>query len=118
VRYRTLDSRGGAHFLLFLRATSKSAHADGRVYTSLRGFGILLMLCLNVRGVLQSALGRPAGRIGDGLAYVGMHSYSVYVWHVAINSWFVGFVHRVLHFAMDSHVRDLLYMLVTSLSEF
>ena len=79
------------------------------------GFGILLIVCLQTHGMLPAALLRPAEQIGSGFAYVGMYSYSIYLWHLAVNQWFVGFVHRYLHVAMGPHRRDALYLVVSIL---
>lgn len=45
------------------------------------GFGIVLVLSLRLHGVLPAGLARPLERIGTTLAYVGMYSYSIYLWH-------------------------------------
>jgi len=46
------------------------------------GYGVLLILFLEVRDVLPDAIARIAGKIGSLCAYVGTHSYSIYLWHV------------------------------------
>jgi peptidoglycan/LPS O-acetylase OafA/YrhL len=37
------------------------------------------------------------GAIGTGAAYVGMYSYSIYLWHGPTDALFPGFVRRLLH---------------------
>jgi peptidoglycan/LPS O-acetylase OafA/YrhL len=51
------------------------------------GFGGILLLSVHVRGVLPLGPSKWLRPIGDGLAYVGMHSYSIYLWHFAILGW-------------------------------
>jgi len=61
------------------------------------GFGIVLVLCLRVQGVLPQAIRIPCAWIGTGCAYVGMHSYSVYLWHLPVQVWGFAFITKFLH---------------------
>jgi peptidoglycan/LPS O-acetylase OafA/YrhL len=45
-------------------------------------FGIVLMLCLYSRGIVPARLAGVASAIGSGFAFVGMYSYSIYLWHL------------------------------------
>jgi len=77
------------------------------------GFGIALVLCLQVRDVLPRPLARFIQPLSCGLAQIGMYSYSIYLWHGAINIWFLGFLHRYLHMDMGPHTRDLIYVVAS-----
>jgi peptidoglycan/LPS O-acetylase OafA/YrhL len=48
------------------------------------GFGIVLMICLNTYGVLPAWLGVPMSAIGTAFAFIGVYSYSIYLWHEEI----------------------------------
>jgi peptidoglycan/LPS O-acetylase OafA/YrhL len=74
------------------------------------GFGLALILCLRVREVLPGPLAKQCNRIGTGLAYVGMYSYSVYLWHLPFESWGFSFMTRILHVQMGRVVGLLFYM--------
>jgi peptidoglycan/LPS O-acetylase OafA/YrhL len=73
------------------------------------GYGGVLLLSLYVRGILPKGLSRIAGWIGTGLAWVGMYSYSIYLWHGPTATWFVGFVRRVLHISVGPYERFTIY---------
>jgi peptidoglycan/LPS O-acetylase OafA/YrhL len=45
------------------------------------GFGIVLMLCLHVRGIMPARGARLISAVGTIVAFVGMYSYSIYLWH-------------------------------------
>jgi len=46
------------------------------------GFGGVLVLFLEVRDVFHAKLAKIAEGMGTACAYVGTHSYSIYLWHV------------------------------------
>jgi len=48
------------------------------------GFGIVLMICLNTHGVLPAWLAVPVSALGAALAFIGVYSYSIYLWHEEI----------------------------------
>jgi peptidoglycan/LPS O-acetylase OafA/YrhL len=73
------------------------------------GYGGVLLLCLYVRGVLPGGLARITERIGTGFAWVGMYSYSIYLWHGPTGAWFPGLVRRALHIPMGPYERFTLY---------
>jgi peptidoglycan/LPS O-acetylase OafA/YrhL len=45
------------------------------------GFGALLVLCLEVQDLLHARLAAFTETLGTASAYVGTHSYSIYLWH-------------------------------------
>jgi peptidoglycan/LPS O-acetylase OafA/YrhL len=73
------------------------------------GFGIVLVLTLSLRNVLPRGLRSPAAQIGDLLAYVGVYSYSIYLWHVPVSFYLSTAVKQMTHFDMGPHRTDLLY---------
>jgi peptidoglycan/LPS O-acetylase OafA/YrhL len=46
------------------------------------GFGVVLMLCLYSRGIVPARLAGTLAVVGNGFAFVGMYSYSIYLWHL------------------------------------
>jgi peptidoglycan/LPS O-acetylase OafA/YrhL len=64
------------------------------------GFGGLLLLSLHVRDVLPARLAALAGQLGTACAFVGVYSYSIYLWHVPFGSYAPGLVRRALHIRM------------------
>ncbi len=48
------------------------------------GFGGLLVLTLEVRNVLSGAPASVAAKVGTVCAFIGMYSYSIYLWHAAL----------------------------------
>ena len=50
------------------------------------GFGGLLVLFLTARGPAESStgLGAAGSKIGGAFAFVGMYSYSIYLWHIPV----------------------------------
>lgn len=64
------------------------------------GFGGLLLLSLHVRNVLPARLAFLAGKLGTASAFVGVYSYSIYLWHVPFGSYAPGLLRRALHIRM------------------
>ena len=64
------------------------------------GFGGLLLLSLYVRNVLPARLAALAGKVGTACAFVGVYSYSIYLWHVPFGSYAPGVVRRAVHIQM------------------
>jgi len=48
------------------------------------GFGLLLMLALYVRGIFSGFAASRVAWLGKVCAYVGMYSYSIYLWHMML----------------------------------
>src|SRR5208282_3285029 len=75
------------------------------------GFGALLIFFLEVRNVLS---GKPAGiaeKVGTGCAYVGTHSYSIYLWHVPFLVAVSVFLRKVVHTQLPSILLSGVYVL-------
>jgi len=49
--------------------------------------GGLLLLSIHVRGVLPQSLARYLTPFSDALAFIGVYSYSIYLWHEAVREW-------------------------------
>jgi peptidoglycan/LPS O-acetylase OafA/YrhL len=62
------------------------------------GCGGVLLLGLYVHGILPKGIAWAAGKIGDVIAYAGVYSYSIYLWHGPTGAWFPGLVRRIIHF--------------------
>lgn len=75
------------------------------------GFGLLLMLSIHLRNVVPRLLARPVSAIGSGFAYVGMYSYSIYLWHLPFISWAPGVLRRLFGIRMD-HIEFTLFFIV------
>jgi peptidoglycan/LPS O-acetylase OafA/YrhL len=48
------------------------------------GYGGVLLLSLQTHGLLSGRTEKLADKLGTATAYLGKHSYSVYLWHVAV----------------------------------
>jgi peptidoglycan/LPS O-acetylase OafA/YrhL len=62
------------------------------------GFGGVLLLSLYVHGILPKGIAWFAERIGSAFAFVGVYSYSIYLWHAPAGAWFPGLMRRAIHF--------------------
>jgi peptidoglycan/LPS O-acetylase OafA/YrhL len=62
------------------------------------GFGGVLLLSLYVYGILPKGISWVAGKIGSAFAFVGVYSYSIYLWHGPTGAWFPGLMRRTVHF--------------------
>jgi peptidoglycan/LPS O-acetylase OafA/YrhL len=77
------------------------------------GFGCVLMLCLHVQDVLPKGLAKPFRQIGTGCAYIGVYSYSIYLWHIAFLGWGPGFVRHVFHTQLNPVAGFAFYLVVS-----
>jgi len=90
---------------------------DGRFFAAFGytwiylGFGGVLLLSLYVKGILRGKIARFFEIIGTAAAYVGMYSYSIYLWHGPAGAWFPGLVRRVLRVSQGPNERFLTYMI-------
>jgi peptidoglycan/LPS O-acetylase OafA/YrhL len=73
------------------------------------GFGGVLLLSLHVRGILPSGHVQFATRVGKALAFVGMYSYSIYLWHAPCGAWLPGLMRRLVHFPTGEYGRFAVY---------
>ena len=73
------------------------------------GFGGIMLLSLHVRGILPSGLAHVIERIGDGFAFVGVYSYSIYLWHGGVGAWGPGLVRKALHIPVGEYLRFTIY---------
>ncbi len=81
----------------------------GYTCTYLGSAGVLL-LGLYVHGLLPSAISGIVGRIGSVLAYFGMFSYSIYLWHGPAGAWLPGLVRRAIHHPTSEIGRFTVYL--------
>ncbi len=61
------------------------------------GSGGVLFLSLYVHGILPKGIAWFAQKVGDTLAFVGVYSYSIYLWHGAVGAGLPGLLHRLIH---------------------
>lgn len=62
------------------------------------GFTGVLLLSLYIRGIFLGKSARTLDLLGSALAYIGMYSYSIYLWHGPTAAWLPGFFrHRFGH---------------------
>jgi len=47
--------------------------------------------------------------VSSGLAFVGMYSYSIYLWHGPCGSWLPGLMRRTIHFPTGQYGRFVVY---------
>lgn len=80
------------------------------------GFGAVLVLCLHVQGVLPKGFARPFEQMGKGFAYVGMYSYSIYLWHLAVKKLALIYMPRAFHIEMVTPVAFLILPLALCLA--
>jgi peptidoglycan/LPS O-acetylase OafA/YrhL len=62
------------------------------------GFGGVLLLALYVHGILPRGIAWVAERVGSAFAFIGVYSYSIYLWHGPADAWFPGLMRRTIHF--------------------
>ncbi len=77
------------------------------------GFGAVLVLCLYTRNILPPSYTKLVAIIGSGFAFVGMYSYSIYLWHGAILPWGQALVRRGLHTEVTPATVSVLYFLAS-----
>jgi peptidoglycan/LPS O-acetylase OafA/YrhL len=76
-------------------------------------FGAVLMLSLRARRVLPAVVEKPAGIVGGSVAYIGMYSYSIYLWHLAVLRWQPIFVEKVFHIQPGRVANYISYLIVS-----
>jgi peptidoglycan/LPS O-acetylase OafA/YrhL len=75
------------------------------------GFVGVLLLSLYVREIFSGTFARILELAGSVAAYVGMYSYSIYLWHGPAGAWLPGFCRRTLGFPVGAHGRFTVYFL-------
>jgi len=75
------------------------------------GFAGVLLLSLYVRGIFSGRLARVTELVGSAAAYVGMYSYSIYLWHLPAASWLPGLARRALGFPTGTYGRFAVYFI-------
>jgi peptidoglycan/LPS O-acetylase OafA/YrhL len=75
------------------------------------GFAGVLLLSLYVRGILSGKLAWIMELVGSVAAYVGMYSYSIYLWHGPTAAWLPGFFRRTLGFPVGEYGRFAVYFI-------
>lgn len=73
------------------------------------GFAGVLLLSLYVRGIFSGKLARLTELAGSAAAYVGMYSYSIYLWHGPAGAWLPGLFRRILGFPTGRYGRFAVY---------
>lgn len=74
------------------------------------GFCSLLILTLTSKGRAPQPLRELSHSLGSLVAYVGKHSYAIYLWHMAVNEWGVVKLRLLLHRQPSEGVDFLLYL--------
>lgn len=74
------------------------------------GYGGLLVLTLATRGLLQGVVARVAEKIGTRCAYIGRHSYSIYLWHGPLLVNYPVFERKILHVETPFALRMVIYV--------
>ena len=106
-----------AVFSTVLLSTSCFVPRDSRFFSAFGytwlylGFGGVLILSLNVQGIFRGKIARCLEIVGTAAAYVGMYSYSIYLWHGPAAAWFPGLVRLVLHVSQGPNERFVTYMI-------
>jgi peptidoglycan/LPS O-acetylase OafA/YrhL len=122
-RLRVFESKPTALLLLvvaaalispcfFFGATSRFMVTAGFTLLYL-GFGIILMVSLQIRGLFRGASAWALERIGRAFAFVGMYSYSIYIWHIGIHSWLPGIIRRATFYKIDLRHSDVFYIVAS-----
>jgi len=73
------------------------------------GFGGVLLLSLHVPKSFPRSLSRIAARVGNVFAFVGMYSYSIYLWHGPCAAWLPGLIRRTIRFPTGQNGRFTVY---------
>ena len=74
------------------------------------GFGGLLLLCIHVRDVLPRSLATPLEKLGAASAFVGLYSYSIYLWQGVFGVYTERGFQRFLHIQLQGFTRFTWYV--------
>jgi len=75
------------------------------------GFTGILLLSLYVHGLFAGKLARLIELVGSAAAFVGVYSYSIYLWHGPVDAWLPGLMRRTLGFPTGKSGRFVVYFL-------
>jgi peptidoglycan/LPS O-acetylase OafA/YrhL len=95
------------------------AHRNDKSYSILvytlvyLGFGGILLLAVHVRDVLPAAISNRLRPFGDALAFIGVYSYSIYLWHYAVREWPDLLAYGFFHAALGPLLYLLVYLVLT-----
>jgi peptidoglycan/LPS O-acetylase OafA/YrhL len=80
---------------------------QGKVFATLGytfiyiGFGGVLLLSLYVNRFLPRGVALAAEKIGAAFAFIGIYSYSIYLWHDVVQAYTPGIVHHFTHISLE-----------------
>jgi peptidoglycan/LPS O-acetylase OafA/YrhL len=97
-------------FAYFYDRSSKFFATFGYSFVYL-GFTGILLLSLYVHGIFSGKLARPMELVGSAAAFVGMYSYSIYLWHGPVGAWLPGLMRHALGFPTGAYGRFAVYFL-------
>ena len=72
--------------------------------------GGVLLLSLYTQGVLPPRIARGAGMAGSVMAWIGIYSYSIYLWHMPMYLWLAPLIRRVLHVSTGPYAEFGIYL--------
>jgi peptidoglycan/LPS O-acetylase OafA/YrhL len=102
-RNRLLIALASAAFLsllCFVPIRNKAFATIGYTFIYI-GFGGVLLLSLYVHKVLPKRIALVMDQIGTAFAFVGVYSYSIYLWHYCVQSYTPGVVHRLTRISLE-----------------
>jgi peptidoglycan/LPS O-acetylase OafA/YrhL len=73
------------------------------------GFGIALVLSLHVKNVVPASVEAPLKWLGTGLAFIGVYSYSIYLWHTDIMAYGAHVVRKLTHYQLHGSLLEAFY---------
>jgi peptidoglycan/LPS O-acetylase OafA/YrhL len=88
--------------------TSRTFVIFGPIFLYL-GFGGLLLLCLYVRDVLPPRFAGPAEKVGTAAAFIGLYSYSIYLWQGIFVAYSVRGMQKYLNIELTGYLRFVWY---------
>jgi peptidoglycan/LPS O-acetylase OafA/YrhL len=75
------------------------------------GFAGVLLLSLYLRGIITGKSARALELAGSAAAYVGVYSYSIYLWHDPLAAWLPGLIRRMHGFPIGTSGRFVIYLI-------
>ncbi|HLY99234.1 MAG TPA: acyltransferase [Candidatus Angelobacter sp.] len=77
------------------------------------GFGIVLVLVLHMPQVITEKFAAWITPVSRSVAFLGMYSYSIYLWHAAMLPWVLAMLRRGLHKHVDGLALYALYFVIS-----